>query len=609
MSGSQQTQDRQSSGSLIPEDMIPIPWDVFTGVNTNSSRVGIKDEQLSICDGFFPVGDSWLRTLYGIGTSIFTANTQSHGSVVMYGFLNTGATPYCMAITSDGSIYAINTSTRVSVLVGENAILNPSVSNVGISQFNGTNPVGMIVANQPDGYLLFDGSLLYNAGTVSPIIDITDGGSGYSANPSITVASGSGSGATFYATVIGGVITAIVPTNPGTGYVATDTQLQNLTVTDATGTGATATIELMPFGVQGTCITAYSGRVWIGNGVNLIFSAPESPVDFSTTDGGGVTPSNDSTLRVSYIGLVSTNGFLYLVGDSNVSYISGVSTTTSDDTTTTSFSLQNADPQTGTPYAGTVTLLGQDVLFANSFGVHASYGGRVTKVSDELDGIYTTVPNFGGLQLSAGVGTIFGKRVWMVLVQVLDQVSQQPVNKLMMWDRKKWFTSQQDVGMIFIAAQEINSVLTTFATDGNVIVPLFQVPSTGFTKVAQSKLFARPHYMLTKTASRIWGLFQYYSPNSPDLTISVDSEFGPSSIVQSDVFNVMTWTNNTGGTISWTNNADEPIVWFSSVGVGVLPPTAVAQQGTLLGLTVSTEAADMAILSMAIGAEAMQYRG
>ena len=193
-------------------------------------------------------------------------------------------------------------------------------------------------------------------------------------------------------------------------------------------------------------------------------------------------------------------------------------------TTTTTFSLQNADPQTGTPYAGTVTLLGQDVVFANSFGVQVSYGGRVTKASDQLDGIYATVPNFGGLMPSAAIATIFGKRVWMLLIQVLDQVSGQPVNKLMMWDRKKWWTSQQDLAMAFVGSQEINSVLMAYATDGNVIAPLFQQPSVNFVKTVQSKLFARPHYMIGKVASRVWGLLQYYALASLTLAVWIDSE-------------------------------------------------------------------------------------
>ena len=611
MSATQQNQDRQNAGGLIPDGMDVVPFDVFTGLNTNASRPGIKDTETSICDGFFPIGDSFLRVLPGVGAPIFNAQTAGAPPLLVFGFANIGPLPFCFAFPTDGSIWAINTNTLVATEIAPaSTIATPSVATVAVSQFNGTTPVAQIVAQQTNGYFVFDGTVFYQAGGVSPNIDITAGGSGYTSAPSISVASGSGSGATFDVSLTDGVVTAIVPTAPGTGYLASDTQTQNLTISGGGGSGATATIDLMPFGIGGSDLICYVGRVWIINGVNLIFSAPGSYTDFSTADGGGVTPSNDSTLRVTYTGIVSTNGFLYLIGDSNLSYISGVSTTTSGSTTTTTFSLQNADPQTGTPYAGTVTLLGQDVVFANSFGVQVSYGGRVTKASDQLDGIYATVPNFGGLMPSAAIATIFGKRVWMLLIQVLDQVSGQPVNKLMMWDRKKWWTSQQDLAMAFVGSQEINSVLMAYATDGNVIAPLFQQPSVNFVKTVQSKLFARPHYMIGKVASRVWGLLQYYALASLTLAVSIDSETSSSPVTLSA--GIVVWTNNSGAPVVWTNAAGRVVVWYAQIGtsgIAVLGPTAVAQQGALIGMTISTAGADLAILSMAIGTEPMQYRG
>ena len=609
MSGAQQSQNEASG--LIPPGMQIFGFDGFTGLNTNASRVGIKDTETYICDGFFPVGESWARTLYGVGPAIFNATTSLTSPVVLFQFANIGATPYCIVFPSDGSVWAVNTATTTAQQIAPaGTITTPSVATVGVSQWNGTTPLVVIVAKQTNGYFLWDGTSFSQAGTISPLVDITSGGSGYVA-PTITATGGSGSGATFTATLTAGAITAIQVTNPGTGYLVTDTGPLTLTITDSAGTAAAATVELMPFAIGGTAVTPYSGRIWIINGINLIWTAPGDPTDFSTANGGGATPSNDSTLRVGYTGIVSTNGFLYLIGDSNVSYISGVSTTTSGSTVTTSFNLQNADPQTGTPYAGTVTLLGQDVLFANGFGIHASYGGRVTKVSDPLDGFYATVPNFGNLAPSAAIATIFGKRVWMALVQVLDQVSGQPVNKLCMWDRKKWWTSQQDITLIFVASQEINSILTAYGSDGNVIVPLFAVPSVGFTKTMQSKLWAKPHYCIGKVVSRIWGLFQYYSGLSPELTISIDSENTPYSLNVTPVpQNNVTWTNNAGTVVSWTNSTSGVTPWLVlGVGIGVLGPTAVGQQGVLIGMTLSTEAADMAVLSMAGGSENNQYRG
>lgn len=822
--------ESQQSNGLLPTGVDLITWEGFTGLNTNASRVGIKDTELFICDGFFPLGPNWLRTLPGSGTAIWNSTTGGKPAVSLFGFVNIGSTPYCIVFLADGSIWAINTGTSVITNIAPAATIPiPSVLNVGLSQWNsayalivyGSPTYGAAAPPPVNGYWMWGGvgTAFSGAGGLSPLIDVTDGGSGYTSPPTVTAYGGAGSGATFQAVLINGAVSSVTLLTPGTGYLPGDSVqlafsgggsdtspiltatlasgvVQQLvivaagtnyptgtfplgfsggggsgaagtfttaggivvataltdggsgytgtptvttplpgsgaaitateaggavnalsivtgganyvpgtyplafsggagsgasatytvnasgvvasttivaggtgytsgptvtiptgsgavivpsitagavasitvvdggtnligtptaTITGGGGSGATvvltvsggiitgadvteggsgytsvpdvevasgynnaaaATIDPMPFSISGTAITTYTGRVWIINGINLTYSAPGSPTDFSTSDGGGVSPSSDATLRYTYTGLVSTNGYLYLIGDSSVGYLSGVNVSSTGGVTTTSFAIQNADPQTGTPYPATIGLLGQDVLFANSWGAQASYGGRVTKTSEPLDGIYATVPNFNGVQLSAAVATIFGKRVWMVLVPVVDQVSQATVNKLLMWDRQKWWTSQQDITMNFIASQEISSVLTAFGTDGNVIAPLFQAPSIGFTKTAQSKLWYKPHYCVGKVASRLWGLAQYYDTGSPDLTVSIDQENAASSY-----------------------SVTIPPALDAAGDISVFGPTAVAQQGVLTGLTISTTAADMALVSVAVGETIMQYRG
>ncbi|MBI4785586.1 MAG: multicopper oxidase domain-containing protein [Chloroflexi bacterium] len=72
---------------------------------------------------------------------------------------------------------------------------------------------------------------LYQSGITAHVID---GGSGYSATPSVTLSGGGGTGATATATVVNGVITDIKFTSQGAGYTSAPT----VTITDATGTGA-----------------------------------------------------------------------------------------------------------------------------------------------------------------------------------------------------------------------------------------------------------------------------------------------------------------------------------------------------------------------------------
>lgn len=417
-------------------------------------------------------------------------------------------------------------------------------------------------------------------------INIINGGTNLIGTPLLTIVGGEGIGATAVATVDGGVITGVSVTNGGSGYI-TDPAVE---VQAGLNNAASAILDVMPFGIQGTAAETYQSRVWVvggnptaGDTGQVQFTAPQSYTDFSTANGGGSFQSNDSFLRVAYIIPIQTNGFLYFIADSSVNYIGGV--TTSGNPVVTSFTNQNADPEVGTPYAATVETIGSNVVFANAFGAQVSYGGQVTKISKELDGIYATVPNFGGFQPSAAKHILFGKRVWILLIPIIDQVTGQQVNKLCMWDQKRWWTSNQGVALTFISSQEIASILTAYGTDGTKIYPLFNTPSANFTKTAQSKLWAKPGgYATAKSSNRVWVLAQYNSATSPDLTIDIDNETGVSQTI--------------------TLTPASP-----TTGIYVSPPTATGQNGALLGMTISTQAADVTLISATIDSVPVGYRG
>lgn len=582
----------------------PLKFEQFDGMNTQTTRPGVDDKQMAWCDGFMPIAPRKLRTLYGVGPMIHSENNEQ---ISFFGFANIGSTPYCIVIHVDGSVHAVNTNTLVATSIAPaGTILNVSRLNVGLSQY-GSRYV-MIVSSQTNGYFLWDGAVFYKSGSLAPGVTITNGGTGYTTSLVITATGGSGSGATFSYTLSGGVITSITITNPGSGYLSGETPTLVFTRNGGSGTSAAATITIMPFAISGTTIEIYAGRVWIANGATVTFSAPGSITDFSTGSGGGNFTSSDSFLRVHYVQLLQTNGFLYLLADSSINYISGVQTSGSPATTT--FTNQNADPEVGTPWPSTVNTFGRNILFANAFGAHVSYGAAVNKISDALDGVYNTVPNFGGLIPSAAKAIIFGKRVWLLLLPIIDPITGQQVNKLFMWDSKRWWASSQDVALTYIQSQEIDSVLTAYGSTGLAIYPLFQTPSTAFKKIVQSKLWDTPGgYQFEKLPSRLWGLLQYYDPASPDLTINIDNENSSSDnpyVVSSPV--QMTWTTQSGATMVWTTQAAAIMVWQAS-GIGVIPSEAIGQSGVLTGMTASTFCADMAIISLMMHDEVGDYRG
>lgn len=590
----------EQPNAYAPAGPGPLLCEEFEGINTTTTRPGVGDKQLYWSDGFIPLSRRNLRTLYGIGSSLWT---PASGVIAFFDFANIGSTPYMIGFLSDGSVWAVNTNTKVAAIIAPiGTIQNPSVLNIGFSQY-GSQYV-LISSLQNNGYFIWDGTILYQAGSLAPQVTITDNGTGYTSAPSVSASGGSGSGATFLASIANGLVTQIIITNPGSGWLAGDTV--TLSISGGGGSSATATVTLMPYAVSGSSIETYSGRVWVAEGPLLQFTAPGSTSNFAASAGGGSVTSSDSFLRVQYTSLIQTNGFLYLIADSSINYISGVNTSGSFITT---FTNQNADPETGTVWPGTVDVFGRNIVFANAFGAHVSYGAAVTKISEALDGVYNTSNNFAGLIPSAAKAIIFGKKVWMLLLPIIDPVSGQQVNKLFMWNGKIWWSSPQDIPLRYIQHQEINSVLTAYGTDGLSVYPLFNQPSIAFTKTVQSRLWDAPGgYQFGKSTNRFWMLTQYYSSLSPNLTVSIDNEEGESTQAVSVGPPVMNWTTTGGETMNWTTAGGQPMVW-TATGISVSEPQAVAQNGTLLGITVETQAADMAIISMTMQPEITAYRG
>lgn len=512
-----------------------------------------------------------------------------------------------ITIQSDGLDYSTPPTITLFGGSGLGASVTSTVRQGSIQTVSVTNPGSGYGANDY-AVLVFNGvtataTSVLSSGSVSSV-SINSSGSGYTSTASVLFLGGGGYGATGTVQVASGTVSGVSVTAHGQGYLTAPTPF----IYDANNPVAQAYVGVMPTGISGTAVETYTGRVWVTNGSTMLFTAPGSLTDFSTGDGAGAFASTDSFLRVSYIRPRQTNGFMYLVGDSSVNYVSGVSTSGTPAGTT--FTNQNADPEVGSPYPCSVQVYSRNLVFANAFGVHVSYGGAVTKISDALDGIYTTVPNFGGMSLSAGKAIIFGQRLYVILVPVIDPFLGR-VNKLFMWNGKQWWSTQQSVNLSFIAAQEINSVLTTWGTDGKSIYPLFQNFSTNFTKTVQSKLFpSAGSIMTTKQANRLWGVAYYYAFDGNGLNVSIDNESGSTTSVITVGPQQANWTNSLGASVTWVNSSVVSVVWGGQGSlVNVFPPTAVAQQGALLGLTVSTTASDIALIFLALGVQPYGYRG
>jgi hypothetical protein len=508
---------------------------VWDGINFfQTGTVGPDVEIFQVGDGYS--SQPTITTIGGSGTGVAFTATLFGGAIV-------GIT-----VTNPGTGYQ-------------------STDNV-ILAFTGGGSAGVTADLQPH----------VNAGGTITSVSIIHGGAAYQ-SPVAVVLDSSGIGADLSLTASGGSITAVSIINGGNSYSSS----AQILIEDPNSPVAVATVDLMPAGIQGTSAETYTSRLFIGSSALMQISAPGSIVDFSAADGGDEFTSTDSFLRASFTALTQSNGFIYLIADSSVNYISSITTSGSPPATT--FTNQNADPQTGTPWSPTVSVFGESVIFANAFGIHLGYGGRFVKISEQLDGIYNTGDNGTSFTPSAAIGTIFGIKVWMLLWNINVPFLAPNTNKLLMTDGKRWWTSSQGIPLIYIAGQEINSELTVYGTDGGAIYPLFQNPSTNFSKTLQSRFWDEPGgYAFSKTVDRVWCAAQWNSlSGSTGLILAADTETAFPS----------------------------PFITFTpaELGINILPPTALSNWGVLVGMTVITSAADVQLISMTLSVGIDKYRG
>src|SRR4029078_2317842 len=118
-------------------------------------------------------------------------------------------------------------------------------------------------------------------GVVTAVV-MDDVGSGYSGLPDVVFIGATGSGATGTPILSRSTITGVTVTNGGSDYSGT----VNVVFSSLSGP-AHATLNLMPFGVNGISIATFLSRVWISRypghpyPASILFSTVGDPADFS----------------------------------------------------------------------------------------------------------------------------------------------------------------------------------------------------------------------------------------------------------------------------------------------------------------------------------------
>jgi hypothetical protein len=433
-----------------PPDIITL--NAWKGLNQQSKRGSIDDEEEWWNENFFAIGPGNLRTCWGRGPVIYTAPAGTLIWRIFFGFYGNqtpqfGAPPpgaMGWMFLSDGTIDEVDINTgQVTGLRAAGAAWGPATypqlwasAKVWRPAFVGSQlgQQGGVLFGSPAGLYAWDGA------TLSP------------------------------------------PGSPAPDWL-----------TDLQESDPEAPIPPMPSGLPGIyAMEVYQSRLWVAGKDVISFSAPSNGADFSTINGGGSLGYFGDRLVYSYMDLCQSSGFLYCFGDSSTDMIwnlSLVGSGTVEAPFTTNFIYSNVDPQVGQRFPRPIGRIGRYMATFNGAGIFLMEGGEGRPIGDKVSSLWNTLNTATYLPTFAPAN-MFGFRVLLLNGRFTDPWGVTR-NLLLMWHPTKghefWSVASQGVELTNIGSYEQDSLMIPYGTDGTNLYQLFARPDPTLIKRLSTK--------------------------------------------------------------------------------------------------------------------------
>jgi hypothetical protein len=433
-----------------PPDIITL--NAWKGLNQQSKRGSIDDEEEFWNENFFAIGPGNLRTCWGRGPVIYTCPAGLQIWRMFFGFYGNqtpqfGAPPpgaMGWLFLSDGTIEEVDLNTGVVTgLRAQGAAWGPATypqlwasAKVWRPAFVGSQlgQQGGVLFGSPSGLFAWDG------------------------------------------------VTLSRPGDPAPDWL-----------TDLQESDPTAPIPPMPSGLPGIyAMEVYQSRLWVAGKDVISFSAPSNGADFSTINGGGSLGYFGDRLVYSYMDLCQSSGFLYCFGDSSTDMIwnlSLVGSGTVEAPFTTNFIYSNVDPQVGQRFPRPVGRIGRYMATFNGAGIFLMEGGEGRPIGDKVSGLWNTLDTSTYLPTFAPAN-MFGFRVLLLNGRFTDPWGVTR-NLQLMWHPTKghefWSVASQGVELTNIGSYEQDSLMIPYGTDGSNLYQLFARPDPTLIKRLSTK--------------------------------------------------------------------------------------------------------------------------
>lgn len=191
----------------------------FAGMNMQDAPTAIDDKEFTYMENFLRIGGGMLRTAWDAGSPIYRGGNQS---IVFFFFYYIGTTGYVAVFLTDGSAVQVQLSNLAQTQIGPAGTFYTGAQKPACAQW-GTLYLLISNNNSFNNFWVWDGSILYQAGTAAPNgVTLLATGSNYGTNPTVTAFGGHGSGMVLVPTVQAGGVVNVQITDPGTGYEVGD---------------------------------------------------------------------------------------------------------------------------------------------------------------------------------------------------------------------------------------------------------------------------------------------------------------------------------------------------------------------------------------------------
>jgi len=176
----------------------------FAGINTQSPRESIADEQFAWLENAMPIGSGNLPVLYQRGSPVGTFDTGITAPPIYLGQVSYSGNDYLVALFAGHGLYEMNLVTGVVTKIANNGVFTAQMQ---VTQWDNQ---GILIVDPSAGYYDWNVTAAntltqITGGSIGTVgsISITAPGANYTSPPAVALTGGGGSGATAYATLGG----------------------------------------------------------------------------------------------------------------------------------------------------------------------------------------------------------------------------------------------------------------------------------------------------------------------------------------------------------------------------------------------------------------------